>query len=175
MNNILNADWFVLQTIAGKEKKIEELVNKLHPVDLKPYLPRKQLKIKKNKKTREMVLPLYPGYLFIVGEWNPEEAKNIQLIPGAIKFIGGMTRPGMLQAGEKEIILKIAKDGIIGYSKVMKDGSKIRIISGPLKELEGTIESVDRRKERAMVRLSLLNRTIRVSLGFEYINVEGSE
>jgi transcriptional antiterminator NusG len=169
LSKFLTENWYVLQTLGGREFKIEEAIKKIGLNSLKSYLPRKKIKIKKNKITKEVISPLYPGYMFILGKWDVNDAKNILNIPGAVKFIGGINLPKKIMQEEKELILKITKDGFIGYSKVIKDGSKIKVISGPLKEFEGTIESVDRRKQRAVVRLSLLNRPIKVSLGFEFI------
>jgi transcription termination/antitermination protein NusG len=166
---MVNINWFVLQTIVGKEQKSVELLSKINLTSLKPFLPKKKIKIKKNKITKDVILPLYPGYIFILGDWDFTDAKNILLVPGVIKFVGGVKNPGRLLDEEKTLILKLTKDGVINYSKVVNDGSRIKIISGPLKDMEGTIESVDRRKQRAVVRLTLLNRLIKVSLGFEII------
>ena len=153
-------NWYVLQVITGKEQKIKDLILKLNLNSLSAFLPQKKLKIKKKRVLRDSTTPLYPGYIFIVGEWNTVEAKEILKNSGAIKYVGGINTPGVLQDEEKTIIIKITKGGVAGYSKVIKVGSKIEIISGPLKELKGVIDSVDRRKQRAIVKLPLLNSTL---------------
>jgi transcription termination/antitermination protein NusG len=162
-------EWYVLQVIGGKENTIEQFIQKLETESLKAFLPQKKLKIRKMGKTRDVIKPLYPGYIFVIGKWNIKDAKKITQLPGAVKFIGGLFSPGTLQIQEKEIINKITKEGIAGYSQVIKEGSKIKIISGPLKELEGVIQSVDRRKQKAIVNLLLLNSVVKVTLGFEYM------
>ncbi len=164
-----SSNWYVMQVITGKEKKVEALLLKLKLNSLVPFLPKKKLKIKKRGIVKDLISPLYPGYIFIIGEWNIEEAKKMIKSPGAIKFIGGVKSPGILLEEEKGIIKKIAKTGVAEYSKVIKIGNKIRVLSGALKEFEGVIESVDRRKQRAIVRLPLLNSMVKVTLGFEYI------
>ena len=168
-------NWFVLQGLGGKEKKIEEFLNRIETEYLKPFLPKKKLKIRKRGKQKEVIQPLYPGYIFIIGIWNLEEAKRVLQIPGAVKFVGGLNSPGVLLQEEKAAIKKIIKGDIAEYSKVVKVGSKIKILSGPLKELEGEIVSVDRRKQRAIVKLPLLNSKVKVTLGFEFIGSETDE
>ena len=101
--------------------------------------------------------------------------KKIIQLSGVVKFIGGLFSPGTLKMEEKEIINKITKDGIAEFSKVIKENTKIKIISGPLKELEGVIQSVDRRKQKAIVNLPLLNSIVKVTLGFEYIESNEKE
>lgn len=175
MKKNYSTEWYVLQVIGGKENKMEKFISKLETDSLKPFLPRKKLKIRKGGITKDIIKPLYPGYIFIIGIWNLNEAKNIVKLPGAVKFIGGLYSPGTLKNDEKEIINKIIKGGIAEYSKVVKEGSKIKIISGPLKELEGIIQSVDRRKQKAIVNLPLLNSIVKVTLGFEYMKSNEEE
>jgi transcriptional antiterminator NusG len=170
-----STEWYVLHVISGKENTIEKFISKLGTDSLKPFLPRKKLKIRKSGITKDIIKPLYPGYIFIIGIWNLNEAKKIVKLPGAVKFIGGLYSPGTLKNDEKEIINKIIKDGVAEYSKVVKEGTKIKIISGPLKELEGVIQSVDRRKQKAIVSLPLLNSIVKVTLGFEYMKESEEE
>ena len=166
-----NDNWYVLQVVTNKEEKILNYILKNEPKNLFPYLPKKVLKIKKAGLQKDQVKPLYPGYLFIIGKWEILEAKSVIKTPGAVKFIGGINAPGILTKGEKEIIIKITKNGVAEYSKVIKEGSKIKVVSGPLKELEGEIVLVDRRKQKVVVKLPLLNSIVKVTLGFEFINV----
>ena len=173
--NYSTSNWYVLQVMGGKENKIVEFIQKLSPVSLTPFLPRKKLKIRKKGKTKDVIKPLYPGYIFIIGEWNINDAKKIIQLTGVVKFIGGLLSPGTLKNEEKEIINKITKDGIAGFSQVIKENTKIKVISGPLKELEGVIQSVDRRKQKAIVNLPLLNSVVKVTLGFEYIESSENE
>jgi transcription antitermination factor NusG len=98
------------------------------------------------------------------------EAKKILDINNTINFIGGLSHPKFLNNNDIEIIDLITKSGICHYSNVLKDNTRIKVISGPLKEIEGKIIKVDRRNQKAMVELPLLNSIVKVSLGFEYIN-----
>ncbi len=47
------------------------------------------------------------------------------------------------------------------------ENKRIRIVAGPLKNLEGMIVRVDRRKGRARVRLALYEDSFEVDFGFE--------
>jgi len=163
--------WFVLQVISNRENKIADNIFKLNLPHLKPFLPQKKIKIKKQGIVKDIIVPLYPGYIFIIGIWKQEDAKKILQIQYTVKFIGGINSPGYLKRDEVDLINKIAKDGICNYSQVVNEGNKIKIISGPLKELEGQIISVDRRKQRAVVFLRLLNTNVKVTLGFEFIEI----
>jgi transcriptional antiterminator NusG len=57
---------------------------------------------------------------------------------------------------------------VIDKSVVYFDtGKRIRVVSGPLKELEGKIVKVDRRKGRAKVKLDMFENEFLIDFGFE--------
>jgi transcription termination/antitermination protein NusG len=164
-------NWFVLQTINGKESAVELNINKLNLEKMKVFLPKRKIKIKKKNVINDRIIPLYPGYIFIIGFWDIEEAKKILSVNNAVNFVGGLSKPGIINKEEKELIKGITENSVVEYSKAVKEGNRIKIISGPLKQLEGVIVSVDRRKQRAVVNLPLLNTSIKVVLSFEYMEV----
>lgn len=61
-------------------------------------------------------------------------------------------------------------DGLLGFSKAYKERDKIRIVSGPLKDLEGQILRIDRRGRSGQVVLEFNGRQVKVWLGFELID-----
>ena len=175
LQNSGKLNWYVLHVVSGREDKIVSLIKKKSPENLAPFIPQKKLKIRKGGAIRESVAPFYPGYIFLIGKWNIDEAKPILEIRNVINIVGGIKTPGCLTDDEKTLLKKIAKDGLVEYSKVIKEGSKIKVISGPLKEIEGFIVSVDRRKNRATVSLPLLNSFVKVTLGFEYLEEDNEK
>lgn len=58
---------------------------------------------------------------------------------------------------------------MLGLSQAYKEGDRIRIVSGPLKDMEGKIRRVDKRGMSGQVILSFCRRDIPVWLGFEMI------
>jgi transcriptional antiterminator NusG len=61
-------------------------------------------------------------------------------------------------------------DGIIRLSRAYQIGERIRIIDGPLKDMEGHIKRIDRRNRNGQVALQIGTSVIRVWLGFELVN-----
>ena len=65
---------------------------------------------------------------------------------------------------------------VIGKSTVTFDeNSRIQVKDGPLAGLEGRIVKVDRRKQRAKVRLDLYKDSFLVDFGFELLAPRASE
>lgn len=61
-------------------------------------------------------------------------------------------------------------DGLLSLSQAYRDGDRIRIISGPMKDVEGRIRRVDKRGCSGQVLLSFNGREIPTWLSFELID-----
>lgn len=63
-------------------------------------------------------------------------------------------------------------NGLITLSKAFMEGERVRIASGPLKDLEGCITRIDKRNRSGQVMIMFNNRTVKVWLGYEMIEKE---
>ncbi|MBY9078353.1 antiterminator LoaP [Paenibacillus sp. CGMCC 1.18879] len=72
---------------------------------------------------------------------------------------------------EMSIILNLLnQEGVIEYSKVYIEGTKIHVVSGPLTGKEGIIKKIDKHKNRAKILLSMVNTAVLVDVGIELIS-----
>lgn len=62
----------------------------------------------------------------------------------------------------------LEQDGLIGISKAIKLNEKVKIVSGPLQELEGYIVDYSKRNRNCCVEMHFMNQTIRTWLPFEW-------
>lgn len=60
------------------------------------------------------------------------------------------------------------QDGLIGVSKAIKLNEKVKIVSGPLQELEGYIVEYSKRNRNCCVEVKFMNQVIRTWLPFEW-------
>lgn len=170
MEQFINQDWYVIQVYGGSEFAVDSRLQTYNLSAFRPYTPKKKMEIRKAGKRVEKYFPFYPGYVFLTGKWDLQEARVINDNPKVIRFLGGMTSPKMITSDEKALITKICGNGCVNYSRVIKEGTKIRVVDGPLKYLEGYIESVDSRKRRVFVQLPLAQSSLRVSMGIELVD-----
>ncbi|MEW9702706.1 antiterminator LoaP [Paenibacillus sp. SI8] len=68
------------------------------------------------------------------------------------------------------ILNLLNQEGVIDYSKIYMEGTKIHVVSGPLTGKEGIIKKIDKHKKRAKILLNLINSTVLVDVGIELIN-----
>jgi transcriptional antiterminator NusG len=60
-------------------------------------------------------------------------------------------------------------DGVIPLSKAYRIGDQIRIVEGPLKDLEGHITRIDKRNKSGQVSVTLAGREHKIWLGFDLV------
>jgi len=159
--------WFVLFTRTGDEAKLKELIEHFFPPGVvKPLIPRRKLMEKRRGKRTEVIRTLFPGYVFINTVMTEETYRRLKQMPGSAKVLMSDMEPAEVPMQEmKPILCLTGASEIIGYSRGIKVGARVRIIDGPLKDFEGRIIDVDTRKGRARVSLDILNHTKKVDLG----------
>jgi transcriptional antiterminator NusG len=134
--------------------------------------PRRTLTEKRLGKIHTALKPLYPGYLFYIGDEIPAELHwIIRKTPGFFRFLKDNKHIEPLTGGDREVLSHFLRFGeITEKSRVhFNDNNKIVVDSGPMKGLEGLIVKVDKRKCRAKIRLSLNENSLLVDLAFDVI------
>ncbi len=172
-------NYFVFQVMTGEEKKFIKLAEynlKTQGVDLfetgSIIWPQRKLTIRKKGVLKEKVAPIFPGYLFIeTEEINPDVYWTLKKTSGFIRFLKSNQNIEPVHGQDKKLLLHFLSFGeIVEKSKVWFDeNNRIRVLSGPMKGLEGKIIKVDRRKKRAKIKLSLYEESFKVDFGFEIL------
>jgi transcriptional antiterminator NusG len=165
--------YFVVSVRTGKENAFVTAGRKAAELrDVTFHWPRRRLTIRRKGKRIESLAPLFAGYVFIETETITEPVfRTTKRLPGFYRFLESNERIRPLSGSDLELVGHFIKLGeVIGKSQVTFDkDSRIEVKSGPLAGLEGKIVKVDRRKQRAKVRLDLYKESFLVDFGFELI------
>jgi len=172
--NIMN--YYAIQVKTRAEKKYIQLFKVLHPEVVLPiHFPQRQLDIRKGGRMKPSNMAVFPGYIFIEAS-SDEEIKACQWdfrrTEGFFRFLKSNRDITPLTSRDLELVLHfINKAGpVAGRSKVyFNENSRIVVLEGPLCGLEGRIVKVDRRKNRAKIKLDLYDDSFTIDLGFEVI------
>lgn len=111
---------------------------------------------------------MIPGYAFFCACTEVETAllSNTDDVLRLLSYEGSWA----LQGGDLEFVKWLEKhDGMLGMSKVYREGEKIVITEGPLKEMEGTIIRIDRHNRNGQVEIDFCGKKIKAWLAFEYV------
>ena len=167
------SNWYAIQTLTGSEKKLIAKIDYICSNRFKTYLPTREV-IHQIKGEKQMArLPLFPGYVFVHKEIDLllRELRNAKskLLAKPVKANGKYLE---VDVNEIRFLFKIAgKDGVIKISKgIVNENNRIEIVNGPLKNFNGQVLFINKRKNKAKARIEIMNRTVDVSLGLEIVS-----
>jgi transcriptional antiterminator NusG len=163
--------FFALQVWTGHEARFITLAERtLAGSGVRLLWPRRSLRIRRAGAWRESVAPIFPSYVFLQAPAvDPDLYAELKRTPGFVRFLPSNEGLAPLEQKDQGLLSHFLSFGeVVEKSAVLFDENKrIRVISGPLKNLEGLIVRVDRRKGRARVRLEMYEDSFEVDFGFE--------
>lgn len=149
--------WYVLHTLPRQEKSLAEALDAL---GARYYLPvLKKVSYYAHRK-RESLLPMFPSYLFLWGE-KDESYRAV-----STKRVARVIEVAEQQRLDHELVqVRTAVEigsGVEAY-KFLTEGRPVRVVSGPLKGVEGLVESLAK-ADRLILRVSALGQAISVTV-----------
>lgn len=176
-------NYFAIQVKTKGEEKYLKLADYMLDVNCGDEVPRpnfiwprRKLLIRKQGRTKEQLAPVFPGYLFLETDEVPSEIYwTLRRVDGFFRFLKDNHHIEPLGGRDRELLLHFLSYGeIVEKSTVFFDeNQRIRVLQGPMKGLEGRIIKVDKRKQRAKIKLDMYNESFSIDFGFELIEKAG--
>lgn len=163
----IKKEWYVVNTYAGHENRVKEnLLRRVETMQLQEYMFRiivaeEQVIEVKNGKKVEKTKNLFPGYLFVEMIMTDEAWYHVRNTPGVTGFIGssgGGAKPFPVSDAEVESILRKMglHDKNVAINFVV--GDRVKILTGPFTNTEGTVESIDFENKTSEILIILFGR-----------------
>ncbi len=134
-------DWSVLRTWTKHENVVEKV---LTAREIECYLPKQKQMRQWSDRKKTLVLPLFPGYLFV--KVRPEQIQALRDVPGSCGLIWANNRPAPIRESLVLDIRRLVETQteltIMGGLHI---GERVRILSGALKGIEGVLSRVKNR------------------------------
>ena len=160
----------ILFCVTGREEMVARNLREYYGEGCRTLTARMMKRRTQKGRTMEVQQVMFPGYVFV--EMDGAEMHHVvsPKSDGLISMLRASDGDWRLY-GEDEAFVKwlFAQDGLLAFSKAYQEGDRVRIISGPLKDLEGSIAKVDRRNRSGQVSLRVAGREVKVWLGFELV------
>jgi transcriptional antiterminator NusG len=116
---------------------------------------------------------LLPGYVFFQCENAELSFSFLYTIADVIRLLRSPSGDWRIANDDCQFIKWVFQnEGIISVSKAYSLGDKVRILSGPLKDLEGNIIRIDRRSRNGMVEIRIHDKAFHVWLAFEVVDIQ---
>ena len=171
----MNKEWYVVNTVTGYEYKVKEklemMMNSLKLQDniYRVVVPEQKVVEIKNGTKKERPQKMFPGYVLVEMVMSDEAwyiVRNTQGVTGFIGSSGKGAKPIPLLPHEVDSILGSMGLSRIDVSKELAVGNKVKILDGPFKDMEGTIDNVDMKTGKLNISVDLFGQVTKVEVGF---------
>lgn len=171
--NTQEEKWYALFVKTGEEDHVKDKLAYTfsNRQQIQFFVPKRKLRERKNGQWAIKIRTLMPGYILLHGFITVEDYYTIQHTPALITVLkDGKGELLRIPEHEIEVIHRLMSNGeLIDTSTIMVEGRNVVVVDGPLKGLEGIIESVDKRKGRAKVRMEFIGEPRIVELSVSVI------
>lgn len=162
------ANWYVVHTYSGYEKKVEADLNKtivnrnLQDQILKVFVPMQSVVEIKNGVEKAAEKKIFPGYVLIHMVMNDDTWYVVRNTRGVTGFVGPGSKPVPLTEAEMKP-LGIKTENI---SVDFAEGDMIAVVSGVWKDTVGVVQRMDFGKQTATINVELFGRETPVEISF---------
>lgn len=174
---------YCLYCKTGSEEKLVTLLKKdmrdYLNLDLEVIYPSRLMNQRKQGQWRRVEQPLLPGYIFLYLDDATEfPLFIIKQEREAYKILRNPDGSMELRSGDMQYAMWVYNHGgkFVPSTIVFKDGQLIKVLDGPLKDMEGRIVKLDRHHKRVVVGFMFAGAERRVNLSVNVIDLaEGEE
>ena len=156
--------WYVVNTYSGHEYKVKEkLESKIESMGLQDNIFRivipetTEVEVKDGVQ-KEHKKKMFPGYILVEMNMSDESWYIVRNTPGVTGFIGSSgkgAKPTPLLPQEIDKILANMGMTRMDVDKELTVGTKVTIVDGPFKGMDGTISTLDLENSRLTVLVDL--------------------
>jgi len=161
--------WYAILAKTGREKNATLL---LENSGFECYLPVSKSSRRWSDRTKEIDVPLFPGYLFC--RMNPNDRLPVLVTPGVVQIVGTGKTPVPIEEHEIAAIKRAASSGLSTTPwPYLQVGQVARIEEGPLQGLSGIVVKI-KSGLKLVLSVHLLQRSIAVEIDRNWIRATHS-
>jgi transcription antitermination factor NusG len=155
-----NSQWFAVRTASGREKSV---ASQLQAKGIEEFLPVYRTRRQWSDRTRDVELPLFPGYLFCRFDFN--NRLPVLITPGVQMIVGVGKLPAPVSDIEIDNLRRVVASGAAAHphDQYLTVGERVRIREGSMAGVEGILVDV-KNSWRIVLSVELLQRSVSVEL-----------
>ncbi|MGA1840508.1 MAG: transcription termination/antitermination protein NusG [bacterium] len=161
-------NWYAVHT----SSRHEDMVNtRLSAKKIQVFLPKIEVWSRRKDRKKRIRIPLFRGYLFVHVELEKHIWLEVLKTPGVARIVGSQKEPIPIPDQQIDSIrILLENDVLLTPVPYLQIGQRVRIMNGPLTGVEGILMKTDTRKNKLVVSVDLLMRSLCVEL--DTIDVE---
>ncbi|HUU01884.1 MAG TPA: UpxY family transcription antiterminator [Myxococcota bacterium] len=157
--------WYAVHTRSRHERKV---LAELARQSFEAFLPEYRTWSRRKDRRKQILKPLFPGYLFVRSGMSPALRLAILQTASVVRLVGIGYEPVPVPDREVESIkILLQGAGDARPAEPLKIGQRVQVMEGPLSGVIGVVEQSARR--RIVVSVDLLGRAVAASLETEAV------
>lgn len=176
----MEKEWYVVNTYSGHENKVKEkLLMRASTMGMEDHIFRvvvpeqKEIEIKDGVQ-KEKLKKMFPGYILVEMIMTDDAWYIVRNTPGVTGFIGSSgkgAKPTALLPQEIDRVLINMGMSRVDVDAELTVGTRVSIVDGPFKGMEGKIDSIDTENSRLTVLIDLFGQETPVEVELFQVNV----
>ncbi|MBW1807598.1 MAG: UpxY family transcription antiterminator [Deltaproteobacteria bacterium] len=159
-DSLSGADWYAIHTNSRHERKVAK---DLERQAYQAYLPEYRTWSRRTDRRKQILKPLFPGYLFVRTEMTAARRLAILQTTSVVRIVGVNNRPLPVRDHEIESIKILLQSSVdSGPHPAISTGQLVQVMEGPLRGVIGVVEH--KKKQKIIVNVELLGRAVEASL-----------
>lgn len=177
----MEKQWYVVNTYSGHESKVKEkLEMRAESMNFQDYIFRiivpeeTVIETMKDGSKKEKKSKMFPGYILVEMIMTDDAWYIVRNTPGVTGFIGSSgkgAKPTALLPQEIDRILINMGMSRVDVDAELTVGTKVSIVDGPFKGMEGKIDNIDTENSRLTVLIDLFGQETPVEVELFQVNV----
>ncbi len=168
--------WYVVQAFSGFEKYVKRTIQEhIERAEMQQYfgqilVPTEEVVEMKGGNKRTSERKFFPGYVLIQMQMMDDTWHLVKKVPKVSGFIGGSEAKSISDKEADEIIQQISDS--LDQPKMkftFAPGELVRIIDGPFRDFNGTVEDANFEKSKLRVSVTIFGRSTPVELNFTQV------
>jgi transcription antitermination factor NusG len=153
--------WYALYTRSRFEKR---MLSELTDRNIEVFLPMREVLSRWKDRKKRIWIPLFPGYIFVNHVDTPENRYKILNVPGAVRFVSIQGHAEPIPEEQIQSVRRFLESNIaIDPYPYMKVGSRVEIVAGPLKGIQGILVK-KRGRFRFVLQVDLIRQAVSVEI-----------
>jgi len=155
-------------TLTGKEDFVARDL-KQHCPEIEAMSMKREKHMSRNGVKSVVLERMLPGYVFFRAPNRADYITGFSML-NIIKILRTGEGDWRLYGPDRRFAEQIfGYGGVLRFSKAYREGDKVRIIEGPLKDFEASISRIDKHGRSGEVTINFNGRELRVWLGFDLL------
>jgi len=163
--------WYAVYTRSRHESKVNELLQKKR---IDTFLPLTERWSKRKDRRLKIHVPLFPGYVFVRVWMDAHSHLEILKTDSVVRILGNNGKPTPIPDEQVSAVQTLVKSGLeVNPYPFLKEGMRVRVVRGPLVDIEGILVETKASRNRLVISVDLLKQSASVEIDAEDVEPLG--